>query len=111
MKFVYKHHSDCEKNNHWERCKKDHAPFIEISKVNRDYMNIFYDITDYNIDLEKISDDVKKIHSSYIDFFIISDAIVTDGYEQCYFFNLIVKQEHAEFFAAQLYDYLLNKLH
>jgi hypothetical protein len=36
--------------------------------------------------------------------------IIDDLYEQYYFFNLIVKSEHAEFIAEALYDYLLVKL-
>jgi hypothetical protein len=110
MKFVYKHNND-KKNDHWQQCEKKHAPFIEISRINHDYMNIFYDVTNYDINLDEISESIKKMHSSYTEFFMITDISITEAYEQYYFFNIIVKCEHAEFLAEQLYDYLLSKLH
>ncbi|QTF07874.1 hypothetical protein HC231_07925 [Brenneria izadpanahii] len=108
MKFTYK--DSKQKNSHWKQCEKLNAPFIEISRINHEYMNIFYDITNYHINLEDISNDMKNIYLSYITFFMCNHPAIDDLYTQYYFFNLIVKYEHAEFIAEKLYDYLLSKM-
>jgi hypothetical protein len=43
MKFIYKDSN--QKNYHWKQCEKLNAPFIEISQVDQEYTNIFYDVT------------------------------------------------------------------
>ncbi|MCO6514896.1 MAG: hypothetical protein J6589_10615 [Snodgrassella sp.] len=108
MKFIYR--NDKTKDFHWKLCEKNHAPFIELSNINNGYTNIFFDITNYHISLEEISDDIKKLYSAYIEFFMLSDPIIQETYDQYYFFNLIVKSEHANFLAENLYDYLSFKL-
>lgn len=108
MKFIYR--NDKEKDAYWVQCEKKHAPFIELSKVNNEYTNIFYDITNYHLDLEEISNDIKKLYSAYIEFCMFSASIIEELYDQYYFFNLIVKSEHADFLANKLYDYLLSSL-
>lgn len=108
MKFTYR--NDLNNDLHWQFCEKNHAPFIELSVVNDVYTNIFYDITNYQVSLEAISDDIKELYASYLRFFMISDPILQESYDQIYFFNLIVKRDHAEFLAEQLFDYLVFKL-
>ncbi|MWP47743.1 hypothetical protein [Gilliamella sp. Pas-s27] len=108
MKFIYK--NDETKDLHWKLCEKNHFPFIELNNINDEYINIFYDITNYHISLEEISDDIKDLYSTYIKFCMLSDPIIQETYDQYYFFNLIVKREHAEFLAEKLYDYLFFKL-
>ena len=58
MKFVYKGEKNI--NSHWDKCKKRKAPFIEVSMINNDFANIFHDITDTHVDLEALSNDIKK---------------------------------------------------
>ena len=41
---------------------------------------------------------------------MLSDPVIQELFDQYYFFNLIVKSEHADFLAGKLYDYLLFKL-
>lgn len=108
MKFIYR--NDKTKSLHWEFCEKNKAPFIELSIINHKFTNIFYDISNYHISLEEISDDIKKLYLAYIEFCMLSDPIIEDSYNQYYFFNLIVKSEHANFLAEKLYDYLLFRL-
>jgi hypothetical protein len=108
MKFIYS--NDKTRALHWALCEKKRAPFIELSKINNQYTNIFYDITNYHISLEEISNDIKKLYLAYLEFFMLSDPMIDELYDQYYFFNLIVKSEHANFFAEKLYDYLLFKL-
>lgn len=108
MKFIYK--DSKLKSYHWKQCEKLNAPFIEISQINREYMNIFYDATNSQIDLEKLSADIKCIYLSYTQFFMCDHLIIDDLHDQYYYFNLAVKIEHAEFIAESLYDYLFSKL-
>lgn len=108
MKFMYK--DSKQKDSHWKQCEKLNAPFIEISRINQDYMNVFYDVTNFHVDLERLSADIKCIYLSYTEFFMCDDLTVDDLYDQYYFFNLVVKHEHAEFIAESLYDYLFSKL-
>lgn len=60
MKFIYNDSKDS--NIYWQQCEKARAPFISLSKIGHDYVNIFYDVTNYHIDLEIISDDIKNIY-------------------------------------------------
>ncbi|MCA6928915.1 hypothetical protein [Pectobacterium versatile] len=108
MKFTYKDKKD--KNDHWLNCEKNHAPYIELSNINKEYVNIFYDVSNYNIDLEILSNDIKKMYYTYIDFFMISEETIENLEHQYYFFNFIVKAEHAEFLADKLYDYIKFRL-
>lgn len=108
MKFIYK--DSKQKDSHWKRCEKLNAPFIEISRINHEYMNVFYDVTNYHIDLDEISNDIKNIYSSYVSFFMCAHPAIDDLDTQYYFFNLAVKREHAEFIAEKLYDYLRSKI-
>ena len=108
MKFIYK--KDKNSDTHWIFCESNHAPFIVLSTINDKYTNIFYDITNYHLALEQISDDVKKLYSVYIKFCMLSDPVIQELFDQYYFFNLIVKSEHADFLAGKLYDYLLFRL-
>jgi len=108
MKFI--HNDNKKKDDHWKQCEKLHAPFIVISKFNDEYMNIFYDISNYNTNLDEISNDIKKLYFSYVEFFMLSDLSLEYIYDQYYFFNIIVKNEHSEFIADKLYDYLLARI-
>ena len=108
MKFIYE--NDKRKDAHWKQCEKKHAPFIELNRVNNECVNIFYDVTNYQLDLEEISNNIKEFYSAYIEFLMLSNPMIKDLYDQYYFFNFIVKSEHAEFLAEKLYDYLLFQL-
>ncbi|EHR8834981.1 hypothetical protein ABJ851_003077 [Shigella flexneri] len=108
MKFVYK--DSKQRDFHWKQCEKFNAPFIEISRIDHEYMNIFYDITNYHVDLDCVSNEIKGIYLSYTKFFMCNHSVINDLYDQYYFFNLAVKCEHVEFIAGQLYDYLLSKI-
>ena len=50
MKFIYKNSKD--QNEHWKRCEKKHAPYIELNQLSSEYTNIFYDVTNLKVDLE-----------------------------------------------------------
>lgn len=108
IKFV--HENDNASSDHWNKCSELHAPFIKISRVDAAYSSVFFDITNFSVDLDEVSKDVKKLHVSYVDFFMCYDPIMDQRYDNHYFFELVVKYEHAEFIAAGLYDYLLNKI-
>jgi hypothetical protein len=108
MKFVYENSEDQEK--HWDDCQKNKAPYIVISNVDMVYKQIFYDITNYKLDLDEVSSSVEEIYRSYVEFFLIPYSDINSLFNQYYFFNIIVLQEHAEFIADKLFDYLRSKL-
>lgn len=74
MKFIYR--NDKNKDVHWKQCEKNHSPFIELSDVNNECVNIFYDVTNYHISLKELSDDIKKLYSAYVEFFMCSGSII-----------------------------------
>lgn len=108
MKFIYRNskHSD----SHWKQCERARAPFIELSNIGHGYVNIFYDITNYRVDLKRISSDLNRIHASYVDFFMLPGYAIGDANNHPYFFNLVVRSEHAEIIAEQLYEYFIHRL-
>ena len=108
MKYIYE--SSENQKKHWLRCEKNKDPYIVISDYNERYKQIFYDISNYKIDLDEVSQSVQTIYKSYIDFFLISYSDVESLFDQYYFFNILVKSEHAEFIADALFDFLKNKL-
>ncbi|WP_459207113.1 hypothetical protein ACSMEV_02475 [Pseudomonas sp. MLB6B] len=91
---------------HWALCEKNHAPYIQLRQAGSTYCNIFYDITNLRGDLEEISEQVKRIYLSYVDFCLIPYSEIEHLLDQYYFFNLWVKIEHAEAIAQQLFLYL-----
>ncbi len=48
-------------SQHWDYCDEEKLPFITIASLNKDYNEIFYDITNISNDLENISESVKEI--------------------------------------------------
>lgn len=108
MKFIYKNSN--VQGEHWEYCEKTKSPYIEINNVGKNYSSIFYDVTNYHINLGDISDKIKKLHDYYKEFFLLTDLNFYNEDDEYYFFNFLVKQEHAEFIADKLYDYLLEQL-
>lgn len=108
MKFTYKNSKD--QKTHWYNCEKNKDPYIEISEYNELYMQIFYDISNYKVDLEDISESVKTIYKSYVEFILIPFIDVEFIFDQYYFFNIIVKREHAEFIADKLFNFLKSRL-
>lgn len=66
MKYIYS--DDKAKDAHWDFCEKNHVPFIQLSNINKEYINIFFDITNYNISLEEISDDIKNYIQRILNF-------------------------------------------
>ncbi|SQI41464.1 Uncharacterised protein [Leminorella richardii] len=107
-KFIY---TDSKNSAiHWQECEKMRAPFIKIGRIDKEYASIFYDVTNYSMDIEAVSNDIKRLYLSYVEFFMCSHPQIEELEHQHYFLNLIVKTEHAECFAEQLYDYLVAKM-
>ncbi|QIW15960.1 hypothetical protein A4G20_06255 [Pasteurellaceae bacterium RH1A] len=96
-------------SNHWCYCEKNRLPYISINNYNHKYDNVFYDITNLSCDLNEISENVRRLYFSYLDFFLIPLLDVECLLDDNYFFNLYVKKEHTEYFAKQLFIYLVNQ--
>ncbi|AXO85287.1 TPA: hypothetical protein NY502_003672 [Escherichia coli] len=107
MKYTWKGENE---RTHWQRCEKSNAPFICLSIINKNYANLFYDVTSYCVDLENISNEILEIYSAYVRVFILPEHFINEIAAQYYVMNVIVRREHAEFIAEILYDYLLKKL-
>lgn len=113
MNGILVYYEDCRlkqtNKSHWDYCEKNKFPYICVKKYNEKYDNIFYDVTNLPYDLESISENIKNLYFSYLDFFLIPVSEVDFLLDDYYFFNLYVKKEHTDFFAKQLCIYLLNK--
>lgn len=96
-------------NVHWNHCEANKLPYISIRKYNHRYDNIFYDITHLPYDLNTVSENIKGLYLSYLDFFLIPAGEIKHLLDENYFFNLYVKKEHTEYFAKQLFVYLINR--
>ena len=70
IKYVY---SFDDEKKHWEYCERNKFPFILLKDVYGNYTEIFYDITNFNIDLEHISKEINEIFDSYRKFALIDN--------------------------------------
>lgn len=66
-KFIYKNASDITR--HWEFCNQNKYPFITINNIDRNFNEIFFDITNISNKLEDISNSIKEISYCYNKFF------------------------------------------
>lgn len=108
MNFTY--HISKLQRAHWEQCEKRRVPYIEISDDQEHYKRIFYDVTNLPADLEQISEDVKRLYRAYVDFYLIPPGDVERLFDEYYFFTLLVKAEHADTLAEQLFIYLCGRI-
>ena len=103
-------------SKHWIYCEKNRIPYIivnnvnNVNNVNDSYVEIFYDVTNFNIDLESISTHIQSLILSYYDFFVVAPLIFENYTSQLYFFRFAVKEEHYICIVDQLFIYLLNKI-
>ena len=97
-------------SQHWDYCDEEKLPFITIASLNKDYNEIFYDITNISNDLENISESVKEIFWAYNKFFNIPENITEPYNGQHYYFRFPILKEHTEFIANQLFEFLCLKI-
>lgn len=91
---------------HWEYCQRYHIPFISVKPLGKNKMEIFYDVTELDIDLERISEEVKGLFLAYQKFFLLDDYFAKNYLDQYYFFCFPVLAEHADCIATQLFEFL-----
>ena len=101
---------ETEEFAHYEYCQKNRYPFIMVKKRGKCYANIFYDITNFNIPLEALSEKIKHFYLSYVEFVHIPIHDIQSNLDSFYMFNLIVKVDDTDFIASRLFDYLLIKI-
>ena len=94
---------------HWQECERNKLPYIEVIYFSEKYSTIFYDVTNLNVDLQKISDSLKTLYLDYLEFLQLTDSFFDDYKDQYYYMNFLVKKEHAEDLADYLFDYIKNK--
>lgn len=94
--------------NYWSYCGQHQIPYIEIIPVSRDYVNISYDLLSclpFHKLKGEVLDRVMKIYEGYCDFFKLpKNRISLAGGDIA--FGFVVKKEHSEFIANQLFDFL-----
>ncbi|KAF2080567.1 hypothetical protein [Flavobacterium sharifuzzamanii] len=108
-KFIYTDNSKVV-NVHWQNCQKNKITYITIKRINKSYFEVFYDVTNTNLDLNIISNEVKNIYLSYVKFLLIPYYEYESYLSQNYFFSMLIKEGHEQFFAEKLFDYLMNEL-
>jgi len=99
-----------EKSAHYEYCQKNKYPFIMVKKQGKCYANISYDITNFDIPLEVVSERVKHFYLSYVEFVHIPFSDIPSNLDNLYMFDLVVKMDDVDFIASRLFDYLLIKI-
>jgi hypothetical protein len=103
--------NDPHSTEHWEFCEKNKFPYIEIYRLNKNYSNIFYDITFLNkIDLPEISSFITMLTKCYYTFFNVDFSETSTDYGSKYLFEFSVINSHAIFIAEALFDFLVNKI-
>jgi hypothetical protein len=110
-KFICADAGQSKIGDHWIKCEKNKLPFIILQQKGKNYTEISYDVTNYNIDLDGVSESIKNIYKEYVKFSLIPYCDVENIFYSTYFFNLIVKNEHANCIANMLYDYLYAIIH
>lgn len=108
MKYIYE--KDPGSAEHWKVCEERKHPYIVVSNLNGEFDNIFFDVTNYPMNLDKLSNKFKKMYSVYVEFFRLNHQVTIELNEQYYFFNLRVKKEHTNFIANNLFDYLAEQI-
>lgn len=66
-KFIYKNAPDI--TSHWEFCNQNKYLFITINNIDRNFNEIFFDITNISNKLEEVSNSIKEISYCYNNFF------------------------------------------
>lgn len=68
MKYLVINNESTTKEQYWSYCEKEHNPFIIVKNKGACYMEISYDVTNSSLDLEEISNDLKRFYKVYIEF-------------------------------------------
>ncbi len=93
---------------HWEYCKQFHLPYISVKYIGKNKKEIFYDVTELNIDLEYISEQVKDLFRVYRKFFLLNEYFGTEYEDNFYFFSFPVRVQHSDCIANGLFDFLMT---
>lgn len=103
-----------EKNDnpfqHWEYCKENHIPYVSLKNIGKEKTEIFYDVTELEVDLEQISEKVLDLFKTYKTFFLLDEYFGKNYEEDNYFFCFPVLSQHSECIAGQLFEFLLNEI-
>ena len=83
---------------------------IVIGNLDAGDCTLFYDITERDGDITTVSAAVRRIAEAYAELYGLPADIRAHFADQCYYFNLPVRREHAEYAAEALFDYLLRQL-
>ena len=112
MKNKYIFGKSEEEVAHWSECEKYHAPFISIVNKNKEEVEVFYDITNItnSEEMERISNKVKELYNSYLDFLHLDTTSVQEYFDEHYFFKFKVKKEFYHILAEKLFDFLVFEL-
>ena len=95
---------------HGKYCEKNKYPFITAKKQGKNYVEIFYDVTDTKLCLNSISENIKNFYKVYIEFVHIPICDVQDYLDNVYFFSFIINIDDMDFIASRLFDYLVVKM-
>ncbi len=96
-------------NEHYDYCARHRYPVIVIGNLDAEHCTLFYDITERDCDLQTVSTAVRQIAEAYAELYGLPADIRAHFADQCYYFNLPMRREHAEYAAEALFDYLLRQ--
>ena len=107
MNYLVINNESTTKEQYWSYCEKEHNPFIIVKNKGACYMEISYDVTNSSLDLEKISNDLKRFYKVYIEFTHIPYCEVAHYFDNLYFFSFLVRKQDLDFIASNLFDWLI----
>lgn len=75
-------------SSHWDYCEQNHFPYISIASYNGEYDTIFFDLTVLDR-LDELSQSIKVLYVSYVDFFLIQYRDIQDCLDEHYFLYML----------------------
>jgi len=109
IKFIYLSIEN-DASDHWNYCQNHKIPFVRVKRINKTYYEVFYDITNFKVNHEEISENIKNIFVSYSEFFCLPFYEIDSYLDQLYFFRFPVKEGHQDIICTQLFEFLLKRI-
>lgn len=104
IKFIYLS-NDNDSSDHLDYCQNHKIPFVKVKRVNKTYYEVFYDITNFKVNHDGISESIKNIFMSYSEFFCLPFYEIDSYLDQLYFFRFPVKEGHQDIICTQLFSF------
>ena len=108
---IKKYSFKSEEDNHWEYCKQNKIPFIQIRILDKEFCSLEYDLLPmitFNLSIEpSLIDEMNKLYNAYSSFtFLPKKSYSAIGGSNS--FSMCIFQEHSGSLAEKLFDFLIH---